>query len=148
MTTQRLRIHFFPKCETKLRTFCRAHVSVALVAMTTNSSGNNTNENRSPVVPTHLDKVNWTVQLNLGAFLVVLWIFSSLYLGNDNMHKILEPSGVLNFELVGSKGEKVCRIVGEWCSVVWYIIITFLFPRNPLFPWNSITPNYTTFSIS
>jgi hypothetical protein len=26
MTTQRLRIHFFPKCETKLRTFC--HVTI------------------------------------------------------------------------------------------------------------------------
>jgi hypothetical protein len=30
---------------------------------------------RSPVVPTHLDKVNWAVQLNLGIFLSSFFLF-------------------------------------------------------------------------
>lgn len=39
---------------------------------------------RSPVVPTHLDDVNWRVHLRLG---------------NDSMHKILEPTALFQFEL-------------------------------------------------
>eukprot|EP01127_Copromyxa_protea_P020419 TRINITY_DN6836_c0_g6_i1.p1 TRINITY_DN6836_c0_g6~~TRINITY_DN6836_c0_g6_i1.p1 ORF type:complete len:181 (+),score=42.28 TRINITY_DN6836_c0_g6_i1:25-567(+) len=39
---------------------------------------------RSPVVPTHLDDVNWRVHLKLG---------------NDSLHKILEPSALFQFEL-------------------------------------------------
>lgn len=49
---------------------------------------------RSPVVPTHLDEVNWRVHLRLG---------------NDNMQKILEPTALFQFEL-SDPNEKNVRI--------------------------------------
>jgi hypothetical protein len=45
MTTQKLRIHFFPNCETKLRTFCRAFCDSNEANMLSGS------RNSLPVIP-------------------------------------------------------------------------------------------------
>jgi hypothetical protein len=72
---------------------------------------------RSPVVPTHLDDVNWRVHLRLG---------------NDTMHKILEPSALFQFELTDPNGENVC----------WKFLPHLTVSRSLILFWNSIMTSY------
>lgn len=85
---------------------------------------------RSPVVPTHLEDVKWSVQLSLG---------------NDSLHKILEPTGILQFNLTDPKEENVLSLFyffRDFPFVDSFFHFSFFPVRNLHFSWNLTMLNF------